>query len=299
MVPPPTGVPPDYSYAGLGSARQATVMPGFSHLTYVKVENPPYVDNVPGGKPILFYIYVCPKMGVPQNPWVSILKWPNFGLFGVPKDVWWFYQCLRNRVCLKKWDTSPNFWHLSHFLNGDFRWFYDDESGVSFPYLLDNPDPFSKRPRADVGPGRASSESEVFQRCRRRSTPGWRPTGSGPTVKIICVFGTKWDVLWVLWGWKLKPFQLWGYIMFSHDFCISETKFKRRPKSNSRRLKSSKTGLIHPIYPLGDRCSCRTHLQQLLQNCRPHWHFQGKDLVEFPGFSQRTKDSSDSRPVEK
>jgi hypothetical protein len=36
-----------------------------------------------------------------------------------------------------------------------------------------------------------------------------------------------------------------------------------------------------------------------LQNCRPHWHFQGKDLVEFPGFSQRTKDSSDSRPVEK
>ena len=75
-------------------------------------------------------------MGVPQNPWVSILKWPNFGLFGVPKDVWWFYQCLRNRVCLKKWDTSPNFWHLSHFLNGDFRWFYDDESGVSFPLFV-------------------------------------------------------------------------------------------------------------------------------------------------------------------
>ena len=58
MVPPPTGAPPDYSYAGLGSARQATVMPGFSHLTHVEVENPPYVDNVPGEINLILYLHM-------------------------------------------------------------------------------------------------------------------------------------------------------------------------------------------------------------------------------------------------
>ena len=68
------------------------------------------------------------------------------------------------------------------------------------------------------------------------------------------------------------------------------------PKSHSRHLESSKMSRVfkvcHPSHlPTGRSVQGRTHLQQLVQNCRPHWHFQGKDLVEFPGFSQWTKDS--------